>query len=146
MSLKNWKDNGWIREHRTSRQETTNLFAIVERDLSDAASTQLSADWRFGIAYNAALKLCTILLFARGYRPEKSLAHFRTIQSLPLILGESKKADTDYLDMCRIKRNTVEYDMAGAATPADAEELIGFARELLADVRTWLASHRPELL
>ena len=116
MSLKNWKDNGWIREHRTSRQETTNLFAIVERDLSDAASTQLSADWRFGIAYNAALKLCTILLFAQGYRPEKSLAHFRTIQSLPLILGESKKADADYLDMCRIKRNTVEYDMAGAAT------------------------------
>ena len=91
MNLKSWKDNGWIREHRTSRQETTNLFAIVERDLSDAASTQLSADWRFGIAYNAALKLCTILLFARGYRPEKSLAHFRTIQSLPLILGESKK-------------------------------------------------------
>lgn len=146
MNLKSWKDNGWIREHRTSRQETTNLFAIVERDLSDAASTQLSADWRFGIAYNAALKLCTILLFARGYRPEKSLAHFRTIQSLPLILGESKKADTDYLDMCRIKRNTVEYDMAGAATPADAEELIGFTRELLVAVRTWLASHRPELL
>lgn len=146
MNLKSWKDNGWIREHRTSRQETTNLFAIVERDLSDAASTQLSADWRFGIAYNAALKLCTILLFAQGYRPEKSLAHFRTIQSLPLILGESKKADADYLDMCRIKRNTVEYDMAGAATPADAEELIGVARELLADVRAWLASHRPELL
>ena len=65
MSLKNWKDNGWIREHRTSRQETTNLFAIVERDLSDAASTQLSADWRFGIAYNAALKLSPATQFER---------------------------------------------------------------------------------
>jgi hypothetical protein len=37
------------------------------------------------IAYNAALKLCTILLFASGWRPEKNLAHYRTLTALPLM-------------------------------------------------------------
>jgi len=74
MSLKSWQANGWLRPHATSRQEIGNLLAIVERDLQDAQGG-ISPDWRFGIAYNAALKLCTILLYAEGYRPERSLQH-----------------------------------------------------------------------
>jgi hypothetical protein len=58
-------------------------MAIVDRDLKDARQKGLSADWRFGIAYNAALKLCTILLYAEGFRPEKTLAHYRTLQAQP---------------------------------------------------------------
>lgn len=65
MSLKQWADNGWLKPHRTSREEVNHLLAIVERDLNDA-QRDISADWRFGIAYNAALKLCRILLFAEG--------------------------------------------------------------------------------
>lgn len=38
---------------------------IAEWARQDAAGS-ISADWRFGIAYNAALKLCTILLYASG--------------------------------------------------------------------------------
>jgi hypothetical protein len=34
----------------------------VGRDLKDASAGGLSHDWQFGIAYNAALKLCLILL------------------------------------------------------------------------------------
>ena len=86
MSLKQWADNGWLRPHVTSQQEIADLFAIVGRDLGDA-ERNISADWRFGIAYNAALKLCTILLYASGYRPEKALQHYRTIAALPEILG-----------------------------------------------------------
>lgn len=70
MTLRQWADNGWLRPHVTSAQEIGSLLAIVERDLNDAAK-DLSPDWRFGIAYNAALKLCTILLYAQGYRPEE---------------------------------------------------------------------------
>ena len=76
MSLKQWSDNGWLRAHQSSRQEVAGLLAIVARDLADAESN-ISADWRFGIAYNAALKLCSILLYALGYRPEKTLQHYR---------------------------------------------------------------------
>ncbi len=84
MSLKQWADNGWLRSYKTSTQEISNLFGIVDRDLHDAkAQGAISDDWKFGIAYNAALKLCTILLYASGYKPEKNLAHYRTLQSLP---------------------------------------------------------------
>lgn len=87
MSFKNWATNGWLKSHKTSQQEVRQLLAMVDRDIDDAQKENVSADWRFGIAYNAALKLYTILLYAQGFRPEKNLAHYRTLMSLPLILG-----------------------------------------------------------
>ena len=145
MSLKQRADNGWLRPHETSAQEVAGLLAIVERDLADAEG-DISADWRFGIAYNAALKLCTILLHASGYRPERALQHYRTIAALPLILGEERKDDAEYLDTCRMKRNTAEYNMAGVATKQDASELAVFVKELREEVLDWLRKHRPELI
>ena len=50
MSLKDWLDNGWLKQHQTNRQEITDLLSIVERDLADAEISALSVDWRFGIA------------------------------------------------------------------------------------------------
>jgi hypothetical protein len=145
MSLKQWADNGWLRPHQTSSKEIEDLLAIVKRDLADAGG-DISADWRFGIAYNAALKLCTILLYASGYRPEKTLQHYRALQALPLILGPERKADAEYLDACRIKRNTVEYDYAGGATKKDAQELIDFTHEFHKAVMAWLQQNHNELL
>ena len=74
MSLEQWAKNGWLRPHKASAREIADLLAIVDRDLKDAGAGDISTDWKFGIAYNAALKLCTILLHASGYRPEKSAA------------------------------------------------------------------------
>ena len=145
MSLEQWANNGWLRSHKTSAREIADLLAIVDRDLKDAEG-DISADWQFGIAYNAALKLCTILLHASGYRPEKSLAHYRTLAALPLILGERHKDDANYLNTCRTKRNTTEYDRAGVTTEEDAGELIGFVRELRAEVIDWLRKNHPKLL
>lgn len=45
----------------TSRQEIADLLAIVDRNIADAGGN-ISPDGRFGIAYNGALKLCTILI------------------------------------------------------------------------------------
>jgi hypothetical protein len=146
MSLEIWANNHWLREHKTSPQEIKNLFAIVDRDIEDANKADLSSDWRFGIAYNAGLKLCTILLYAKGYRPERSLAHYRTIQALPLILGQGKASDANYLDQCRKIRNTVEYDQIGETTVADAEELVEFVQELKFETLQWLRKNYPELI
>jgi hypothetical protein len=146
MTLQDWAEKGWLKRHATSPQEIKNLLGIVERDLADSGSVAVSADWRFGIAYNAALKLCTVLLYASGYKPEKLLAHYRTLQSLPLILGDKHRSDADYLETCRRKRNTAEYDYAGAATEADAVELSEFARGLQKHVLAWLREHRSGLL
>ena len=65
MTLQQWADNGWLRPHKTSSKEVENLINIVEGDLTDAEEG-ISYDWRFGIAYNAALKLCTILFHVSG--------------------------------------------------------------------------------
>jgi hypothetical protein len=144
MSLQSWVASGWLRAHQTSPQEIRELVAMVDRDLADAQG-DISNDWRFGIAYNAALKLCTILLHASGYRPEKTLQHYRTITALPLILGEQHQADVDYLDACRMKRNTVEYDRVGGATEADVDELVKFAKDLRKEVLDWLRQQHPQL-
>ena len=146
MSLKDWSNNGWLRPYRTSPSHLAELFAIADRDLEDARTDRLSTDWQFGIAYNAALKLCTILLYAEGYRPEKNLAHYRTLQALPLIMGPERKDDADYLDSCRSKRNTAEYDSVGCVSPEEARELIAFAAELRQAVAVWLKDNHPELI
>ena len=145
MTLKQWLENRWLRSHQTSPEEIENLFKIVDRDLKDARAG-VSADWRFAIAYNAALKLCTILLYAEGYRAEKSLQHYRTIQALPKILGPKNHDDASYLDACRTRRNTAEYDSVGVATDNDADELIDYVESLRADVLDYLRGNYPELI
>jgi hypothetical protein len=145
MSLQKWLEYGWLRSHQSSRKEISDLLRIIDRDLRDATG-DISADWRFGIAYNAALKLCTILLYAEGYRPEKTLQHFRTIQALPLILGKKHEPDAKYLDTCRNKRNVVEYDYVGGVTEDDVSELVGYVNELRHEVLRWLHEHHAELM
>ena len=142
MSLADWAKNGWLRTHKPSKEEITNLFEIVERDLKDASAKGISDDWKFGIAYNAALKLCTILLHSSGYRPEKNLAHYRTLQALPLILGDKHKSNADYLDACRKKRNETEYDFAGNISEDEAQELIDFCSEFKTEVSSWLKKNQ----
>jgi hypothetical protein len=138
VSLADWAKNGWLRPHKSSPIEIDNLLKIVDRDIHDANTKGLSDDWKFGIAYNAALKLCTILLHASGYRSEKNLAHYRTIQTLPLILGKRHSANADYLDTCRKKRNETEYDMAGGVSLEEVHELVTFCKELRLEVVKWL--------
>jgi len=52
MSLSQWEMNGWLKPHKTDRQEIANLHIL------DAGAKGLSDDWKFGIAHNTALKLC----------------------------------------------------------------------------------------
>lgn len=146
MTLQDWANNQWLRPHKTSREEINNLLAIVIRDQEDASSKDISIDWRFGIAYNAALKLCIILLYTAGFRAERAQQHYRTILALPLIMGEKYKPDAEYLDACRKKRNIVEYDYVGGVTESDTEELIQFVEELHEKSLNWLKAHHPHLL
>lgn len=44
MSLDEWLKNGWLRSHKSSPEEITNLLEIIERDLKDASSKGLSDD------------------------------------------------------------------------------------------------------
>ena len=145
MSLQDWAKARWIQPYTTTRQQIAAQFETVDRDLEDAQKG-ISADWQFSIAYNASLQLCSILLNAAGWRPEKNLAHYRTLQSLPLILGNDWQDDADYLDTCRSKRNKTEYEAIGQVTGAEAKELADFAAKLREEARTWLKNNHPDLL
>jgi len=144
MTLQKWAEYGWLRSHTSSPQEISDLLAIADRDIADASTGGISTDWQFGIAYNAALKLCTILLHAEGYRAGQGLQHYRTIQALPLILGSNRSEDANYLDACRVKRNTVEYDRVGATSEGEVAELIEFIVEFRAVVLEWLRANHPK--
>ena len=143
MSLQDWSDNGWLKPHQTSPEEIDNLLAIVQRDLTDADNQELSMDWRFGIAYNAALKLCSIILYLQGYRPENTLAHYRTIMSLKEIDNQHWLAYSTYLNACRILRNTLEYDHVVNISEEEVNKLIQFTKQFHLEIQDYLAKHCP---
>ena len=114
MTLELWKQNGWLREYKTSRDEVAGFLGLVKRDLADSARGEISTDWRFNIAYNVGLQLATLALYASGYRAGRGESkHYRVIQALPLVMGERFSSIAAYLDNCRRKRNVSEYDAVG---------------------------------
>jgi len=139
MSLNDWEKNGWLKVHQTSREEIQNLLRIVKRDLKDSQVKGLTEDWRFAIAYNAALQLCTIALYCMGYKPGKGQSeHYRVIQSLILTLGSDYVQIRDYLNNCRSKRNISDYDMAGTISTAEVTELVETTDDLFNHLSKWL--------
>ena len=145
MSLRNWLDNRWLVEHKPSPEEVADLLSVVERDLQDAVVDRISADWRLGIAYNAALQLAILALAAEGYRPERQRSHEMAVQSLRYTVGLSQEA-IDKLDTVRRKRHLSNYERAGTASQREAEEVYDMAIELRRTVIEWLGGNHPDLL
>ncbi|MEE8429859.1 MAG: hypothetical protein V3S16_01260 [Candidatus Desulfatibia sp.] len=145
MSLKNWLNNGWLTEHRTSTQEITSLLAVADRDLADCRTSGLSSDWQLNIAYNAALQAATAALAASGYRAVRESHHYRIIQSL----AHTIKADAGLialLDQFRKKRNIGGYEQAGMVSDQEAGEMADLAHRLRRDVEKWLREKHPDVL
>lgn len=86
MSLRDWERNGWLVQHKATAQDIAQLLFVVERDVRSARAVD-SSDWTFNIAYNAALKLSSVLLYAEGYRADKMNNHYRSFQAIPVLLG-----------------------------------------------------------
>lgn len=146
MSLQDLLAEGLLRPHKTSGQEVADLLRVVDRDLADAAISQLSSDRRFATAYNAALQLASIALYVAGYRTTGARHHWATLQALSEIMGPQTQARADYLDGCRSKRNVTDYDRAGEISETEAKEILKEARVFRADLLTWLRAHHPALL
>ena len=121
---------GQLAREESSQREIDELFLIVDRDLKDCQAEFLSEDWQFGIAYNAALKLATILIRAHGYRVRGNGFHLNTIQLIPEFLGKKHIHLSIYLESCRRKRNLLEYDSVGGVTAEEVRELQEFVVEL----------------
>ena len=129
MTIDQLIKRGSLEKRDSSAEELAYLLQIVDRDIRDSKSSEVSYDWQFGIAYNAALKLATILVRWSGYRVKGQGHHMTTFSMIPLILGPTSKDDAIYLDACRRKRNLVEYESINGATKEDVEELRQFILE-----------------
>ena len=145
MSLKDWLKNGWLVEHKTSRQEITNLFGVADRDLTDCRSPGLSEDWRMNIAYNAALQTATAALAVCGYRAAREAHHYRIIQSLVHTVGADAKLIGRF-DQFRKKRNIGGYEQAGLVSEQEADEMIALSQQLRAQIYRWIQINYPEFL
>lgn len=146
MSLQQWLEtNKWLTTHKPTPEQIYNLWMLADRDIRDASVKDVSVDWRFNIAYNAALQLCTLLLNAQGYAPAKGqLAHYRVLQSIRFTLPH-RADDADYLDGCRNLRNKLEYDRTNFASATEAAELLRYAAELRDETLAWLRERHPKL-
>ena len=141
MSWKQLLANKQIQIHKTNEQEISALKAVVNRDLVDAALPDLSADRQFATAYNAMLQLAKIVIAKSGYRVlARTGHHATTIEALKLAMGVQIDDLAAYLDMCRRKRNLVEYDYANIISEAEANEILLKSREFRNIVAEWLPS------
>lgn len=139
MILNDWVSKKWLRPYRASKDEIDSLFIGVSELLRDGSLEGISARGRFTNAYMAALTLATIVLMASGYRSGKGHSHHcRKFEALPMILGESYLVDAVYLDNCRNKRNSVQYDGNYEVNQQEADELLAFVKDFEKKVRVWL--------
>lgn len=125
MSLVDGHKHGIVQKHTPGREEMVALLAVADREIADAGVAGVSADGHFRAAYNAVLSLATAALHASGYRTPANVSghHARTIQSLTLTL-RVQAALTDWLDVCRKKRNISTYDVAGAISEEEVKAIL----------------------
>ncbi len=121
------------------------LLAAAGRNLADAQITGLSAETRFDASYKAIMQCAMAALQANGYRTLTSQPghHQTALQTLPLTIGLPNER-LIVLDALRKQRNLADYQ--GDPVPGQtATECFGQAQQLLAEVKAWLAAHKPKL-
>jgi HEPN domain-containing protein len=142
-----WVSSGSLHRHTTSPQEVADLLSIVQRDLAAAQTPGLSEDWRLTIAYNAALQAAKAALAAAGYRVSGSEKghHYRLVESLRYTV-EAPAADVDLLQRMKKKRHVSDYEVAGAVSEREAQEMHELAVRVRGLVMRWLQERHPHLL
>jgi hypothetical protein len=144
MSLEDWRQFGWLKEHKTSRLEIADLFAVADRDLKACQTPDLGSDWQFNIAYNGALQLASAALAAAGYRAERANHHYRVIHSLEFTVGVEPALIRKF-DVFRKKRNIADYERADSISEMEAAEMLRLAEALRQSVDAWLRKNHPGL-
>ena len=144
-NLKTLLKNRDIQEHHSSKSEIDGLKKIIARDLQDAQIQELSLDRRFATAYNAALTLCRTACMAEGYRVTAKTGHHKvTLAVAEQILGQELNRYFALFEICRRKRNKVDYDMAEMASSAEVDELLQAVQDFEKIVFEWLLANHEE--
>lgn len=132
---------GKLKAEPSAPSELAGLVRSGTVRLADAARTELSAESRFDLAYNAAHSFSLAALRWHGYRSEN---RYLVFQSLTHTLG-LPPAQWRVLDDAHRKRNLAEYEGEIEVGDALLDALLRVANELAVRVRTLIATS-PERL
>jgi hypothetical protein len=115
------------------------------RDIADASIEALSDDRRFATAYNAVLQLSTMALACAGYRVGSGAGHhLKTFEAVKAVIGTPETEHlANYFDICRRKRNNIDYDSAQVVSETEASEILKKTREFQTLVEDWIANNYP---
>jgi hypothetical protein len=124
MTLRKLRADRRIKKHVPSKAELDELRGGVAVKLKDAKATSISDDTRFATAYGAGLLLAKMALACAGYRLDsKAGGHHKTaFVALAHAVGPSAKPLEDYFQVCRLKRNEIDYDRPRAPMPTRSSD------------------------
>jgi hypothetical protein len=145
VSLKQWREYGWLEPHLTNRAELASWIEQATRSLADSRVKGLSSAGKFRLAYDAALIVATAALGAAGFRPDRRDSHhLRAFASLEFTIGTAA-TQRELLERFRRKRNRNLYEGGSDISEVEAQELIALATALSSELKTWLKANHPEL-
>jgi hypothetical protein len=81
-----------------------------------------------------------------GYRVVGQGHHQVSFEATELTIGVRVSALVAYFELCRRKRNTLDYDVANVVSDTEASELLRKAREFKQEVETWIAGNHASLV
>jgi hypothetical protein len=86
-------------------------------------------------------------LACAGYRlnPKAGGHHKTAFEALSIAVGPSGKSLADYFEVCRRKRNEIDYDRAFVVSEAETEDIVNRVRELNRLVEDWITAHHCNL-
>lgn len=146
MTLENLLAIHKLQSFEASAAGVQRLLAAAERNLADAGIAALSPENRFDAAYKAIMQCAMIGLWGNGYRTSTNQPghHQTALQALPKTLQLAQDR-VIVLDALRKQRNLNDYE-GDPVSDGAVEECCKQAAFLLADTRSWLEKHRPDLL
>ena len=146
MTLQNLARIGRLKPHNATAAELARLLESAVSSLQDAKRKENHATSRFDLAYKSLMQSALAALMANGFRPSTSEpGHQQTmIQTLPKTIGVPA-GKVRLFDGFRRARNLADYE---GDPPEDrlVAECVQAAEQLLADVRVWLKTNRPDLI
>ena len=82
-----------------------------------------------------------------GYRVVAKQGHHQVgLAAAELAIGLSIAGLIAYFEMCRRKRNQLDYDTANIVSDTEAAEILEKAREFKQEVEDWIAMNHPGLV
>ncbi len=106
----------------------------------------MSDDGRFDRAYDAARALATLAIRASGYRVKGTGGgHYNTFLALEAVDPARFSPFSAYFNLCREKRNELNYVHAGVVSRSELDEILEQTPLFREAVEDWLREKHPEL-